>query len=29
MPVGLHLIGDHLQEKKVLQVAAEFEKISN
>ncbi len=28
MPVGLHLIGDHLQEKKVLQVAFEFEKIS-
>lgn len=28
MPVGLHLIGDHLQEKKVLQIGHEFEKIS-
>lgn len=28
MPVGLHLMGDHLQEGKILQVASTFEKTS-
>ena len=28
MPVGLHLMGDHLQEGKILQVASSFEKLS-
>lgn len=27
LPVGLHLIGDHLQEKKILQVAYAFEQV--
>ena len=26
LPVGLHLMGDHLQEGKILQVASAFEK---
>jgi len=27
MPIGLHIMGDHLQEKKILQVAYAYEKV--
>ncbi len=29
MPVGLHLMGDHLQEKRILQIGSELEKTGN
>jgi aspartyl-tRNA(Asn)/glutamyl-tRNA(Gln) amidotransferase subunit A len=27
LPIGLHIMGDHFQEKKILQIAYEFEKV--
>jgi aspartyl-tRNA(Asn)/glutamyl-tRNA(Gln) amidotransferase subunit A len=29
MPIGLHIMGDHLQEGKIIQVANAFEKVKN